>query len=220
MNFKLFIFFYLILIETFVELMIKAMDMELLDWTEIDSWKAGKLAAMAFILLFMAFKRWMPFVVIGKFKKNKSENIYSTSIQLNKMPWFFFSNLFHVFLMSLFAFISLKLNPNAFYFYGLLFIGSIEIIFYLLFGNQLRFFGIEMGKNLIIISKGDLSIIHLKDTQRIERKYNDEIYIISKKGEVNTINSSILPPDKMTEFLKHLKENCENHNVYFANDLV
>lgn len=220
MNFKLLLLFLIVMIETFVELMIKAMDMELLDWKEIDSWKATKLGIMAFILIYLAFKRWIPFVAIGKFKKGNSENHFSTTLQLNKMPWFFFSNLFQIFVMGLFSFISWKLNPNAYYFYGLLFLGSIEMIIYLFIGNQFKFFGIEMGKNLIIISRGELAIIHLKDTQRIERKYNDEIYIISKKGEVNTINSSILPPDKMNDFLNRLKENCENHNVYFANDLV
>lgn len=220
MNFRLLILFNIILIETFVELMIKAMDMEVIDWMELTPWKSAKLGAMTFILIFLSFQRWTPFIVLKKYKKNQTENDFSASFKLKSLPWFFFSSLFQVGFYLLFGFLSWKLNPNSFFFYGLLFLGAAEILFYLLIGNQFKLFGIEMSKNTIVLSKGELNIIHLNETQKIERKYNDEIYITSKKGKVNTINTRLLSENKMTDFLNQLKANCDQHNVYFANDLV
>lgn len=220
MNFKLFILFYLLLIETFIELMIKAMDMEILDWMTIDSWKLTKVLIMAGILVYQAFFRWIPFIAIGKFKKDKVENHFSGNISVKNIPWFFFSSIFHVILMLLFGFISYQLNQNAYPLYLILFIGSFEIITYLIVGIKAKLFSLEMGNNSIILSRGFLTIIQISDIKRIEKKYGDEIYFVKSNGKVDTINSSILDKNQMHEFLGKLKTNCEKHNVYFANDLL
>jgi len=193
--------------------------MELLDWTVIDSWKAGKLMVMAGILLYQAFFRWTPFLAIRKFDGSKAEN-FSASIRATHIPWFFFASLFHAVLLSVFAFVSYKLNPNAWLFYGLLFLGSVELILFLTVGVAGKLFAVRMGKNSIILSRGYLTMIPLNEVQRIEKKYSDEIYLVKKNGKVETINFRIFDKKDLTEFLIKLKNNAESHQIYFANDLA
>lgn len=219
MGYKAFILFYLVLTETFIELMIKAMDMEILDWHEITSWKAGKTALLCGILIYHAFYRWTPFVAVAKFKNTEDGENFRTTLKTSRIPWFFFANIFHCLLLLIFAFVILKLNHAAWPLYSVLFIGAAELILYLIIGKQLKLFSIVMGKNSLILSRGYLTIIPLKDLKSIEKKYGDEIYFTMKNGHVHTLNFGIFEEKKLTEFLIKLKNNAEVHDVYFGNDL-
>jgi len=219
MGYKGFIIFYFLLIETFVELMIKAMDMEILDWTQIDSWKGGKLVVMAGVLLYQSFFRWVPFLAVRK-SENKSEDLYVANLISTKIPWFFFANLFHAILLLTFAFICWKLNKASWPLYYILFLGAIEIIFYMIIGVNRKLFTMIMGKNSIIISAGYLKSIQLKEVKKIERKYKDELYFTMKDGSVNTISFNLLNQKSSTEFLLKLRNNADEHNIYFGNDLL
>lgn len=193
--------------------------MEILDWITIDSWKAGKLAIMVGILLYHSFFRWVPFLAVRKTSTDKT-NLFVAHLKLTKMPWSFFANIFHIALMLTFGLLSWKLNKASWPLYSLLFIGSIEIILYLIIGISSKLFSLVMGKNSIILSNGYLTSIQLKEVKKIEKKYTDELYFTMNNGEVTTINYNILSKDEMTEFLLKLKNNTEIHNIYFANDLL
>lgn len=219
MGYKGFIIFYALLLETFIELMIKAMDMEILDWTVMDSWKFGKLVVMAGILIYHSFFRWVPFIAVRKSEK-KSPDLFISTLKASHLPWFFFANVFHVILMTTFGLLCWKMNAASWPLYSLLFIGSIEIILYLLAGIFGKLFTLIMGKNSIIISSGYLTSIQLKEVKKIEKKYNDELYFTMSDGSVNTISYHLMDKKTMTEFLVKLKNNCDTHNIYFGNDVL
>jgi hypothetical protein len=199
--------------------MIKAMDMEILDWTQIDSWKGGKLAIMAGVLVYHSFFRWIPFFAVKK-SSNDQNGLFISTLKASNMPWFFFANIFHSFLMLIFAFICWKLNKASWPLYFLLLIGAIEIVVYLVFGMTGKLFTLLMGKNSIILSNGFLTSIQLKEVKKIEKKYNDELYFTMSDGRVETINYRLLDKNDMTEFLIKLKNNAEIHNIYFGNDIM
>lgn len=219
MGYKAFILFYAVLIETFIELMIKAMDMEIIDWTEIDSWKFGKLVVMAGVLLYHSFFRWVPFLAVRNMKTESSQ-LFVSPLKISRIPWFLFSNVFHCMLLLIFAFLSWKLNKAAWPLYGLLLLGALEISFYVILGLRQKLFTVVMGKNNIILSTGYLTNILLKEVKMIEKKYGDEIYFTMKNGQVNSINTQIFETEKLNSFLEKLKENSDTHNIYFANDLL
>jgi hypothetical protein len=219
MGYKGFIIFYFLLLETFVELMIKAMDMEILDWTQIDSWKGGKLAVMAGVLIYHSFFRWIPFLAVRK-SENKTDELFVANLLANKIPWFFFANLFHAIILLVFAFVCWKLNKASWPLYYLLFFGAIEIIIYMMIGVYRKLFTMIMGKNSIIISAGYLKSFQLKEVKKIEKKYNDELYFTMNDGSVNTISYHLLDTKSIQEFLVKLKNNADTHNIYFGNDLI
>lgn len=219
MGYKGFIIFYVLLIETFVELMIKAMDMEILDWTVIDGWKGGKLAIMAGILVYHAFFRWVPFIAVRKSEKTAPE-LFISPLKASHFPWFFFANVFHAFLLGTFGFLCWKMNKASWPFYSVLLVGATELILYLIVGVSARLFTLIMGKNSIILSRGFLTSIQLKEVKKIEKKYNDELYFTMSDGTVNTISYHILDKKNLTEFLIKLRENAEAHNIYFGNDII
>jgi hypothetical protein len=219
MGYKGFIIFYALLLETFIELMIKAMDMEIIDWTEIDSWKAGKLTIMAVILIYHSFFRWVPFIAVRK-SERKSPDLFISSLISSHIPWFLFANIFHAILMTTFGLLCWKMNVASWPLYSLLFVGAIEIVVYLMVGIFGKLFTIIMGKNSIIISSGYLTSIQLKEVKKIEKKYNDELYFTMSDGTVNTVSYHILNKKTMTEFLVKLKNNCDTHNIYFGNDVL
>lgn len=218
MGYFSFILFYALLIETSVELMIKSMDMELLDWTEITPWKGIKLILMAGILIYQMFIRWTPFIAVAGFKKHE-ENIFVAPLQFKTFPWFFFSNIFHISLLLLFAFVIYKLNPNAWPLYLLTAIGATEITLYLGIGIWRKLFILIMGKNSIILSKGYLKILKLDDIKSVEKKYGDELYIQTKDGNVVTFNYTLLDKKSLSEFLIKLKNNCDERSIRFGNDV-
>jgi hypothetical protein len=220
MGYKAFILFYLILIETFVELMIKAMDMELLDWLLFNEWQISKVIALAAILLYQAFFRWVPFLAMRNFKKDSSKENFIGTMKASNIPWFFFANLGHAVLLMIFALVCYKLNKNAWPLYSILYIGAAEVLIYLLVGIFFKLFAIGMGSHSIILSRGYLTLIPFRDLKRIERKYVDELYFIMANGKVNSINYQTLNKKEMTEFLVKLKINADKHDVYLANDVV